>query len=54
MTYTLANGFKVITRTVDDGTEFETRNRKGETISTVRLGYLSARELVLDLNRKAV
>jgi hypothetical protein len=54
MTYALANGYKVITRKVDEGTEFETRNHRGETISTVRLGYLDARELVLDLNKRSV
>lgn len=52
MTYNLRNGYKVITRKVDAGTEFETKNHRGETISTVTLGYLDARELVLDLNRK--
>ena len=53
MTYTLANGYRVITRKVEEGTEFETINRQGETISTVRLGYLSARELVLDLQKRS-
>jgi hypothetical protein len=52
MTYNLRNGYRVITRKVDTGTEFETRNRRGETISTVTLGYLSARELVLDLRKR--
>lgn len=54
MTYNLRNGYKVITRKVDDGTEFQTINTLGETISSVTLGYLSARDLVLDLRRKAM
>jgi hypothetical protein len=54
MTYTLRNGFKVITRNVDQGKEFETRNRKGETISTVRLGYLDANALIRDLAKVAI
>ncbi|MFF8942865.1 hypothetical protein ACF1A5_11450 [Streptomyces sp. NPDC014864] len=54
MTYSLRNGYSVITRKVDTGTEFETRNRLGETISTVTLGFIEARALVLDLTRKAV
>lgn len=54
MTYNLVNGYSVITRKADKGTEFETLNPQGETISTVTLGYLDARELVLDLARKAV
>jgi hypothetical protein len=53
MTYNLRSGYKVVTRKVDAGTEFQTMNPKGETISTVVLGYMDARELVLDLNRKA-
>jgi hypothetical protein len=53
VTYNLRNGFKVTTRKVADGTEFQTVNPQGETISTVTLGYLSARDLVLDLRRKA-
>lgn len=54
VTYNLVNGYSVITRKADKGTEFETLNPQGETISTVTLGYLDARELVLDLARKAV
>lgn len=54
MTYNLANGFKVITRNVDNGKEFETRNALGETISTVRLGYIEANALIRDLAGKAV
>lgn len=53
MTYHLRNGFKVTTHKVADGTEFQTVNPQGETISSVTLGYLSARDLVLDLRRKA-
>jgi hypothetical protein len=49
----MRNGYRVITRKVDEGTEFETVNTRGETISTVRLGYLSARELVLDLAKRS-
>jgi hypothetical protein len=52
--YTLRNGYTVRTTKVEDSTEFETRNARGETISTVRLRYESARALVLDLTRKAV
>jgi hypothetical protein len=54
VTYTLRNGYTVRTTKVEDATEFETRNALGETISTVRLGFLEARELVLSLTRKAV
>ncbi|MGW4986290.1 hypothetical protein ACWEQ3_01385 [Streptomyces mirabilis] len=54
MTYTMRNGYTVRTTKVEDVTEFETINPLGETISTVRLGYLDARALVLDLTRKAV
>lgn len=49
MTYNLPNGYSVITRNVDQGKEFETRNVKGETISTVRLPYGEANALVRDL-----
>ncbi|MGI5408192.1 hypothetical protein ACQEV9_15495 [Streptomyces chartreusis] len=49
MNYKLANGYTVTTRNVDQGKEFETRNAEGETISTVRLGYLEANALVRDL-----
>jgi hypothetical protein len=54
VTYTLRNGYSVRTTKVEDGTEFVTRNASGETISTVRLDFLNARALVLDLTRKAV
>lgn len=53
MTYHLRNGFKVTTRKVSDGTEFQTVNPQGETISSVTLGYLSARDLVLDLRKRS-
>lgn len=49
MVYNLANGYTVTTRNVDQGKEFETRNADGETISTVRLGYLEANALVRNL-----
>jgi hypothetical protein len=54
MTYNLRNGYSVVTRKVDAGTEFETRNRKGETISTVTLGFTEARELVLSLTKGVI
>jgi hypothetical protein len=53
VTYNLRNGFKVITRNVDQGKEFETRNAKGETISTVCLGYVEANALLRDLLKVA-
>lgn len=49
MTYTLRTGYSVITRKVDGGTEFETRNPQGETISTRTLGYVAANALVRNL-----
>ncbi|MGX1133218.1 hypothetical protein RKD49_005408 [Streptomyces glaucescens] len=51
MTYNLRNGYKVITRKVDSGTEFQTLNAEGETISSVTLGFTEARELTLTLAR---
>lgn len=54
MTYTLRNGYSVRTTKVEDATEFVTLNPLGETISTVRLGFVEARNLVLDLTRKAI
>jgi hypothetical protein len=54
MTYNLRNGYSVVTRKVDTGTEFETRNRKGETISSVILGFVEARELVLNLAKGVI
>jgi hypothetical protein len=39
----------VITRKVDGGTEFETRNPRGETISTVTHDYVAANALVRKL-----
>jgi hypothetical protein len=35
MIYKLENGYRVRTTRVDSGVEFETRNAKGDTISTV-------------------
>jgi hypothetical protein len=52
MTYNLRNGYRVITRKVDAGTEFETRNGQNETISSVTLGFTEARELTLSLLRR--
>lgn len=49
MTYNLRNGYSVITRKAEGGTEFETRNGKGETISTVTLPYVEANALVRKL-----
>lgn len=49
MTYKLRNGYSVITRKADDGTEFQTRNETGETISTVTLPYVEANALVRKL-----
>jgi hypothetical protein len=49
MTYNLRNGYSVITRKAEGGTEFETRNQQGATISTVTLGYVDANALVRKL-----
>lgn len=49
MTYTLRNGYSVTTRKADGGTEFETRNEIGATISTVTLPYVEANALVRKL-----
>jgi hypothetical protein len=49
MTYNLRNGYSVITRRAEGGTEFETRNAEGATISTVTLGYVEANALVRKL-----
>ena len=54
MTYYLGNGYKVTTRKVDTGTEFETRNARNETISTVVLDFIEARQMVLSLAKLAV
>jgi hypothetical protein len=53
MVYNLRNGYKVITKNVQDGKEFETRNGKGETISTVTLGYVAANTMLRDLLKVA-
>lgn len=53
MTYNLRNGGRIITRKVDAGTEFETQNANGETISTVVHDYLTARALVITLTKGA-
>lgn len=37
MVYKLANGYRVRTTHTADGTDFETKNASGETISTVHL-----------------
>jgi hypothetical protein len=50
VTYNLRNGYKVVTRKMDDdATQFETRNPEDEVISTVTLGREAARDLVTDL-----
>jgi hypothetical protein len=54
MTYNLRNGYRVVTRKVDTGTEFQTLNPKGETISTVVLGFTEARELTLTLAKGVI
>jgi hypothetical protein len=49
MTYNLRNGYSVVTRKAEGGTEFETRNPQGATISTVTLPYVEANALVRKL-----
>jgi hypothetical protein len=49
VTYNLRNGYSVITRKADGGTEFETRNPQGEAVSTVTLPYVEANALVRKL-----
>lgn len=53
MTYKLRNGYTVRTTKVDTGTEFQTLNPKGETISTVVHGPTEARALLLTILRGA-
>jgi hypothetical protein len=52
--YNLKNGHRVITRNTERAKEFETQNAEGETISTVRLGYLDANRLLRDLLKVAI
>lgn len=49
MTYRLRNGYTVRTTAVEGGTEFQTINPQGETISTVTLDRVAAGDLVRDL-----
>jgi hypothetical protein len=50
MVFKLSNGYRVRTTRVDDGVEFETRNAKGETISSVRHTHAEAVPLVQRLS----
>ncbi|MGW3674659.1 hypothetical protein [Streptomyces sp. NPDC005166] len=49
MVYRLNNGYRVRTTRVDSGIEFETRNAKGDTISTVVHPHAEAVPLIAHL-----
>ncbi|MEU8792191.1 hypothetical protein [Streptomyces sp. NPDC048643] len=46
MLFKLENGYRVRTTRMTDGVEFETRNRKGETISSVLHSHAEAVPLI--------
>lgn len=49
MRYNLRSGYSVVTRKAEGGTEFETLNSAGETVSTKTLPYIKANALVRSL-----